>query len=127
MRHSNEVKGVRPLGGHKLRVVFTDGYIGDVDLLPLFANAIGPMPAPLQDPEYFQRVTVDLELGVPRWPNGYDICADVLRYYCELGRVAKPDELEKHFVPVSPPSNEPLVLRESGPDEPRSKGDDLKT
>ncbi len=104
MKHSNHVKGVRSLGGHRLRVVFTDGYIGDADLWPLFANPRGPMAEPLKDADFFQRVTVDPELGVPTWPNGYDICADVLRYYCDLGHVASSEELETYFAIDPPPA-----------------------
>ena len=95
-----------------LRVVFTDGYIGDVDLSPLFVNPRGPMAEPLKDAEFFQRVTVDPELGVPTWPNGYDICADVLRYWCELGRVATPEELESYFAVSAQPAGDALTLND---------------
>ena len=112
MKHNNEVKGVRSIGGHRLRVVFTDGYIGDIDLWPLFANPRGPMSAPLKDAEFFQRVTVEPDLSVPTWPNGYDICADVMRYYCELGRVATPEELETYFAIDPQPADGALTLND---------------
>lgn len=116
MKYNNDVKGVRALGGYKLRVVFTDGYIGDIDLAPLFANPRGPLLEPFKDPAFFQAVTVDPDLGVPSWPNGYDMCADVLRYYCELGRVATPEELERYFAVEPQPASGALTLN----DKPKS-------
>ena len=112
MKHNNTVKGVRVLGACKLRAVFTDGYIGDIDLAPLFANPRGPMLEPFKDPAFFQAVTVDPDLGVPTWPNGYDICADVVRYYCELGRVATAGELEKYFTAEPQPAGGALTLND---------------
>lgn len=34
------------------------------------------MLEPLRSVDYFKKVF--LEMGVPTWPNGYDVCADVL-------------------------------------------------
>src|SRR5687768_8803402 len=95
MRYGNAVKGVRPLAGYRLRVVFRDGFVGDIDLGPLFAKPRGPMTEPFQDPEFFKQAFV--EGGVVTWPNQYDICPDVLRYYCEIGRVSSKEELEAAF------------------------------
>jgi hypothetical protein len=39
------------------------------------------MIAPLRDPEFFARVTLDY--GAPTWPNGYDMCPDWLRMEME--------------------------------------------
>jgi hypothetical protein len=36
----------------------------------------GPMVEPLRKTAYFKRVF--LEAGAPTWPNGYDICADLI-------------------------------------------------
>ena len=112
MKYGNEVKGARPVGGYRLRVVFKDGYIGEVDLWPLFANPRGPMTEPFQDSTFFERVSVDPELGVACWPNGYDICSDVLRYYCELGRVSSREEMNAYFDPTATVSTAPLVLKD---------------
>jgi hypothetical protein len=46
------------------------------------------------------------------WPNGYDICSDVLRYYCELGRVATDEELEKYFAVEPKPADGALTLND---------------
>ena len=34
------------------------------------------MLEPLRCVDYFKKVS--LEMGVPTWPNGYDVCADVV-------------------------------------------------
>jgi hypothetical protein len=97
MNFLNEVKGVRLLDNYRLRIVFKDGYIGEVDLWPLFAYPKGPLTEPFQDVTFFQKVFVDPETGVVAWPNGYDICSDVLRYYCEQGRVTSDEEMNAYF------------------------------
>ena len=69
------------------------------------------MTEPFQDPEFFAQVRLDPELGVPSWPNGYDICADVLRYYCETGRVGSREELGAAFEQILA-QNTPTVLKD---------------
>ena len=97
MKYLNDVKGVRLLGGYRVRVVFKDGYIGEVDLWPLFENTKSPLTELLKDMAFFQKVSVDPETHVVRWPNGYDICSDVLRHYCEQSRVMSKEELNSCF------------------------------
>lgn len=97
MKMCNSVKSVRPLGGHRLKLVFDDGYVGEVDLWPLFANPKGPLTEPFRDPTFFQKVLLDPETKVVAWPNGYDICSDLLRYYCEQGRVTSDEEMHAYF------------------------------
>ena len=69
----------------------------EVDLWPLFANPKGPLTEPFADRSFFQQVYVDPESRVVAWPNGYDICSDVLRYYCEQGRVTSRDQMNAYF------------------------------
>ncbi|MDQ6631573.1 MAG: DUF2442 domain-containing protein [Verrucomicrobiota bacterium] len=99
MKFLNEVNNIRPLGGYQLYVSFNDGYSGEIDLWPLFADPKGPITQPFKDPEFFQKVFLDTETGVVSWPNGYDICSDVLRHYCEHGRVTSNDEMNAYFNP----------------------------
>ena len=112
----NAVKGVRPVGGYRLRVVFRDGFIGEVDVWPLFETPHGPMTEPFRDLEFFQKVTVDSELGVVTWPNGYDICPDVLRYWCEAGRVCSKEETNAFFLRLIEDSTSAVALN----DKPKS-------
>jgi hypothetical protein len=70
------IQSVDPLDDFNVRLVFTDGTARVVDLAPYF---IGPVFEPLrQDRGVFESVRVDQELGTIVWPNGADICPDVL-------------------------------------------------
>ena len=73
-----DVRAVEHLGGHRLRLTFADGLIGDVDLTGKFAGPLGPVFEPLRDVAYFAQVTVDEELGTVVWPNGADLAPEVL-------------------------------------------------
>jgi hypothetical protein len=55
-----DITEVRPLGEHRLFLRF-DGVF-----------------APLADPSFFAQAKVDGELGTIVWPNGADLCPDVL-------------------------------------------------
>ena len=70
------IKAVEPLEGWSVRLVFTDGSEKTVDLSPYLK---GPVFEPLLDNrELFLQISVDEELGTIVWPNGADICPDVL-------------------------------------------------
>jgi hypothetical protein len=64
-----DVIGVRPLGGHKLEIEFSDGTVSVRDF-DFVAEKTGPMAQPLKDAAYFSRVFI--EDGALTWPNGYD-------------------------------------------------------
>ena len=65
-----DVVSVKPLGGYRLRVAFSDGLFGVHDFSKVVART-GEMVRPLKDPSFFARVFV--ELGALAWPNGYDL------------------------------------------------------
>jgi hypothetical protein len=67
------VTKARYLGGHRVRLCFDDGVVGDVDLGP-FLN--GPVFQPLKDPTYFAGFGVDHTLV---WPNHADFAPEFLR------------------------------------------------
>ena len=85
MRYCNHIKSVRAAGDFRLKLVFDDGFIGELDFAPLVKKDSGPLLDPLKDPAAFQRV--ELDHGVLSWPHGYDICSDVVRFWCERGQV----------------------------------------
>lgn len=64
-------------GGFRVRLEFTDGSQATVDLAPWVAGK-GGVFGPLQDAEFFARVSVDQESGTICWPNGADFDPDVL-------------------------------------------------
>jgi hypothetical protein len=84
-----DVVSVKPLGGFRLRIRFSDGSIGEHDFTSTTARD-GEMVRPLQDPAFFARVFV--ELGALTWPNGYDLdpiaLHDRMAAAGELGREA---------------------------------------
>lgn len=71
-----EVVGVAVTRPHVMRLLFDDGVIRDVQFSPSADH--GPMVLPLNDPDYFARVTVDPELRTVVWPNGLDLAPEVL-------------------------------------------------
>jgi hypothetical protein len=66
---------VRALEDHRLWVRFSDGTEGVRPFADILAEG-GPMVEPLRDPSFFARVFV--EMGVPTWPNGFDLDAIAL-------------------------------------------------
>ena len=67
----------------RLRLRFDDGAQGEVDLRRLvpFEGVFEP----LRDPDFFQRATVDSELGTVVWPNGADLAPEVLYEWATAG------------------------------------------
>lgn len=73
-----DIVAVEHLGGHRLRLTFADGLVGDVDLSDRLSGQLGPVFEPLHDVEFFGKVVVDPEIGTVVWPNGADIAPEVL-------------------------------------------------
>lgn len=69
------VRAVQPLGGYRLRLEFSDGSGGTVDLSD---DLWGPVFAPLRDPARFAEVYVDRQFGTVAWPGDIDLDPDVL-------------------------------------------------
>lgn len=71
-----DVVEVRPLGGYRVALVFSDGHRAERDLGPYL---VGPVFEPVRDPDYFRSVRVDARSGTIAWPNGADLAPDSLR------------------------------------------------
>ena len=71
-----EVIGVQVLGHYRLRLRFSDGRVGDVDVSDVREK--GNLFADLRDPAYFAQVRVDPEVGTIAWPNGLDFAPERL-------------------------------------------------
>ena len=68
------IKAVEPLRGHRLRLTLTDGSTIERDVSALL---VGPVfDAIRRDDAVFLAATV--EGGTVVWPNGADLCPDVL-------------------------------------------------
>ncbi len=71
------INHVRHCGQYRLELRFTDGTKGTIDLRERIAGRGGVFAA-LNDPAIFGQVKVDREAGTIVWPNGVDLCPDVL-------------------------------------------------
>lgn len=89
MQECPTVSGVRVLAGHRLEVSFSDGVCGAIDLTNRIVGRGGIFEA-LEDPEFFRQVRVNHELGTIVWPNGADICPDLLYEWASGAAVARP-------------------------------------
>jgi hypothetical protein len=67
------VERVDVVRSHTLELHFDDGLVRTLEFL---RPQEGPMVAPLNDPEFFARATVDH--GTVAWPNGLDLDPVVL-------------------------------------------------
>lgn len=72
----HDVCDVEVLRHYRLRLTFSDGLVGDVDLSHL-GDRDGVF-TPLHDPAFFAQVRVDPEIGTVTWPNGADLAPEVL-------------------------------------------------
>ncbi len=72
----HDIVEAHPLDGHRLFLTFDDGASGTVDLTAMIR--FDGVFAALRDADYFALVRVDAELGTVVWPNGADLCPDVL-------------------------------------------------
>jgi Protein of unknown function (DUF2442) len=69
------VTGVAVIGDHVLRLLFSDGTVGDVDLS---AQRWTGVLEPLNDPAFFSQVTVDTQSGTVAWPGSIDLAPEPL-------------------------------------------------
>ncbi len=64
-----------PVGGYVVRLQFSDGTRGDVNLS---GELEGEIFAPLKDPAFFGQLRVHPELHTVVWPNGADLAPEFL-------------------------------------------------
>jgi hypothetical protein len=69
------VVGTAVVRDHVLRLLFSDGMVGDVDFS---AERWTGVLSPLNDSAYFAEVTVDPEAGTVVWPDGIDLAPEPL-------------------------------------------------
>jgi hypothetical protein len=69
------IVGVAVVGDYRLRLLFDDGTVGDVDFTSKQWTGVFE---PLRDPAYFAQVRVDPEAATIVWPNGIDMAPEPL-------------------------------------------------
>lgn len=72
-----DVTQVKHLEKNKLEISFADGLVGVVDVDKI-VDCYDGIFEPLRNESYFAQVYVNKELGTIEWPNGADLCPDVL-------------------------------------------------
>ena len=104
------VQEAAALPGHRLRLVLTDGKVLERDVRDLLNGEVfEPL---LRDPGLFSAVTV--RDGTVAWPNGADLCPDVLIWG------GPPPEHELPFVPIAQRTMMQELWRRHRPDEQRT-------
>lgn len=88
-----DVVNVKLLGGYKLHLQFDDGAHGDVDVSKLIS--FKEIFEPLNDEEFFSRVTVNKDIGTICWENGADLSPTYLRENIQLEISKKSQRLSK--------------------------------
>jgi hypothetical protein len=72
----DRITSVKVLDGHRVRLGVTGGGTREVDLTTYLHGPI--FDEIRRDPAVFRQVRVDPALGTLVWPNGADVCPDVL-------------------------------------------------
>lgn len=88
------IKKVKYISDYKLKILFNDNKTKVVDLEDMVQSAKGVF-LPLKKLDYFKKVTLDdCQLSIC-WPNGADICPDLLYEIGEEVKEAKKTPLRK--------------------------------
>jgi hypothetical protein len=72
-----DVKSVRYLRDYELELTFADGVGGRIDFTAWIVGKGGVL-APLEDKNFFARVSVNADIGTIVWPNDVDFDPEVL-------------------------------------------------
>lgn len=73
---NRDITKVRPLSDHRLELTFEGGERRLVKVLEIVP--FDGVFADLSNREFFERVRVEPTIGTIVWPNGADLCPDVL-------------------------------------------------
>ena len=88
-----KLNSLRHNGDFRIALTYEDGLVAELDFGDHLAVRSGPLIDPLQDEHFFAKAYIDH--GVVTWPNGYDVCPDVLRVWAEAGSILSQDETDR--------------------------------
>lgn len=91
------IKRVDYLSDYKLKLTFTDKKTKIVDLKKYKNKGPKTVFYPFRDIEFFKSVKLDKHTGTIVWPNGVDLCPDVLY---EIGTNVEQFEEQQNRKPV---------------------------
>jgi hypothetical protein len=80
---------------NRVELEYADGLRATLDFTTYLLERHGPILEPLKTQAGFSTARIDH--GVLTWATGFDICPDVLRYWCEQGRICSLDETRAYF------------------------------
>ena len=83
------------VGDNRVELEYSDGLHATLDFAAYLSERHGPVVEPLKSKAGFS--TACMDHGVLTWATGFDICPDVLRYWCEQGRICSQEETRAHF------------------------------
>ncbi len=72
-----DVTDVNPMENRKLQLTFADGLQAVINMDEVIRSYTGIFTQ-LQEDAYFRQVRVSSDMGTIYWPNGADVCPDVL-------------------------------------------------
>jgi hypothetical protein len=72
-----DVTDVIPIENRTLQLTFADGLQAVIKMNEIIQSYTGVFTK-LQEDDYFRQVRVSSDLGTIVWPNGADVCPDVL-------------------------------------------------
>lgn len=73
--HPLHVVDLQVLDGLRLLLSFDDGSLRVFDAKP---HLRGPVMEPLKNPKFFSQARVNPNFGCVEWPNGADLCPDMM-------------------------------------------------
>ena len=76
---------------------WSDGLRAELDFSSYLVEWDTEITRPFRDEDFLAAAYLDH--GVMTWPNQYDICTDVLRAWCEAGRILSQAKTDAHFMP----------------------------
>lgn len=89
----HRIVAVQPLSQYKVRIRFSDGIEGEVDLSALVGKGVF---ACWNNPAQFAKVSIDPQTHTLSWPGGIDICPD--RLYQDVMIAKVPDEQKQSAI-----------------------------
>jgi len=79
----------------RLRLIFNNGVVKDVDFAEHWDAMSGPVFQPLRAPEFFAQVTLPHDSETIEWPNGADLAAEFLYEIGETVAMMEPVVLNR--------------------------------
>ena len=88
---TEKLRTADPIGGHRLALMFADGFAAEIDLAPIIRA--WPAFERLRDEAAFRQVAI--RYGVPEWGEDLDFSPGTLRAWCEAGRIMTLEETDE--------------------------------